>query len=303
MTDLPLRRYSNQAPDTTLTADLLVGAFVASVTTVDGFPPVPFTIEIETEIMQVTLIAGLDLTVDRAYDGSVAAFTHLSGVTVRHVLTADDFSHRWQDVILDRDHGLFDDEFDDGDDSAYTKVVLGTTTWIEANGVYSVIFKDQAADDVSAQLKTISGMAIGSGIQTCVRVMGTDDRAYAGVVLSSGFTTTSNVVYLFVYSRPGGATLAAGMISGTFTDATTSHFDDDFGAMVGGWIHLRLVWVSISQFRGYFSLDGVSWTDFGVGIQVITGIDPPTHFGVGVSSWGSSVDKLATFEYLRVWEP
>jgi len=253
--------------------------------------------------MRVTLITGLVLTVDRAYDNSIAAFPHLSGSTVRHVLTENDFTHKWQDVIVSRDLGVFDDEFDDSDDSAYTTVVLGTTTWIEANGVYSVIFKDQAIPEVSAQLKTISGMAIGSQIETAVRVMGTTERAYAGVVLSSGFTTTSNVVYLFVNSRPDSTTLNAGMRSGTFSSPTTIHFDDNFGAMVGGWIHLRLVWVSISQFRGYFSLDGVSWTDFGVGIQVITGIDPPTHFGIGVSSWGSSVDKLATFEYLRVREP
>lgn len=303
MADLALRHYSNQAPDTTLTADLLVGGLVASVTTVSGYPPVPFTIEIETEILRVTLITGLDLTVDRAYDGSVAAFTHLSGVTVRHVLTSDDFEHRWQDVIVSRDYGVFDDEFDDGDDSAYSKVVLGTTTWIEDNGVYSSIFSDQAADEVSSQLRTIGTMAIGSGIQTALRVLGTTDNAYAGVTLSSGFTTTSSVVFLHVFTKPDSADIGIGLRSGTFLAATTSNFTADIGAIIGGWIHLRLIWVSINQFRGYFSLDGVSWTDFGEGIFVITGIDPPTHMGLGVSSWGSSVDKLATFEYFRVWEP
>ena len=303
MTDLALRRYSNQAPNTTLTVQQEVVDLTMTVASVSGFPIVPFTIECEQEIQRVTNITGLVLTVDRAYDGSIAAGVHPASALVRHVLTADDFTHRWQDVIVSRDYGLFDDEFDDLDNSAYTQVTLGTATWLEANGVQSAVFQGQAANEVSGQIKTIGAMAIGSGIQTAVRVMGPDDYAYAGIVLSSGFTTTDSVVYLHVFATPSAQELTIGLRSGTFAAASTSHYTDTIGGMISGWIHLRLIWVGINQFRGWYSLDGVSWTDFGYGIWGILGISPPTFYGLGVSSWGGTLDKLATFEYLRIWEP
>lgn len=302
MADLELRRYSNLAPETTLNGSITDSATSLTVDGASGFPAVPFTIEIEGEVMLVTDKSGNDFTVTRAYDGSISPFPHGDGATVKHVLTADDFDHRWQDVIVTPNYDDLDDEFDDGDNSGLAGVTpSGSVTWTESNGVLSAKFSGQSTNDCVAKVKTISTLGIGSGVQTAVRMMADSDFVLAGPLFSSGGTTTDSVVWQSPYQQNTAAPVTA-LRSGTFTNVNTTHYTDQFG-IVGGWLHMRLVWVGVNQFRAWYSIDGVSWTDFGKGAYVITGINPPTRMGVGVSAWGGSADKLATFEYLRIWTP
>lgn len=304
MSDLPLRRYSNQAPETALNGSITASALTLDVDTASGFPDPPFTIEVEGEVMLVTDVAGLTFTVERAYDGSVPAAVHPDDAVVKHVLTADDFDHRWQDVIVTPNwDSTVDDEFDDQDASTLGQVSLGTTAWTEANGVLSCLYSGQTTSQVAARVQTLSTVGIGSGVQSAVRIMAATDSARAGVLFSSGGTTTDSVVWQYATLSPSAATLTLGLRSGTFNVASTQHISISMEPMVSGWIHMRLVWVSVNTFRAWWSPDGVSWSHFGQGNFTITGINPPTRMGVGVSAVNGSGDKMATFEYLRIWSP
>ena len=305
MADLQLRRYSNQAPETTLNGSVSVTDTSLAVVTASGFPAAPFTIEIEGEIILVGAKSGTTLSsLQRGYDGSIPAEAHPDGATVKHVLTANDFTHRWQDTVVSRDWGDLDDEFDDGDHSALASVrPSGSVTWTEANGVLSAVFSGQGNADCVAKVKTISTLGIGSGVQTAVRVGAVNNYAMAGPIFSAGGTTTDSVVWQFAYLAPTtDAYIHFDLRSGIFSNVNVTSFSDG-GLWSSGWIHMRLVWTGINSFRAWWSTDGVSWTDFGKGAFSITGINPPTRMGVGVSSWGGATQATASFEYLRVWTP
>lgn len=303
MSDLKLRRYSNQAPETTLDGAISAADQSLTITGGSGWPSVPFTVRIESEVVLVTAVSGNDWTIEREYDDSIPASVHPDGSTIKHVLVADDFDHRWQDVLVTRPYGDTDDEFDDGDHSGLAKVTLGSTAWTESNGILSCLFSGQSTDETAAALESLSTIGIGSGVQTAVRLMTREDTANAGPIFSSGGTTTDSVIWQHASLVPGSSELNLVLRSGTYADTSTSHFSVTMDPMIGGWIHMRLVWVSVNTFRAWWSPDGISWSDFGQGSFAIAGVNPPTRMGVGVSARGGSGDKIASFEYLRVWSP
>ncbi len=303
MPDLQLRRYANTAPVTNLDGAITASAPTLTVNGASGFPPVPFTIKIESEIMQVTDVTGLVFTVDRAFDNSLPAAGHGDNSEVKHVLTEDDFNHRNQDVIHTPPFNQHDDEFDDNSD-ALTKVSLGSATWTEDYGVQSVVFSGQAVGEVSASIKSIALAGIGEGVETTVRVLGASNDLRVGPLFSSGGTTTDSMVWQHIHYQPDSGQVTLKLRSGTFLNAATEHFTDLASGGIHSSIYMRLVWVSVNAFRAWWSIDGVGWTDFGKGTIFVTGVNPPTRFGLGVSAWGSgTTDKLASFDYLRIWAP
>lgn len=301
MSDLRLRRYSNQAPETQLNGAISASATSLTVVTSNGFPSAPFTIECEGEIMLVTDVAGLVFTVQRAYDGSIPAAIHPDASTIKHVLTADDFDHQSREVIHSPLWGTHDDEFDDSTNSLTKVLPSGTATFTEAYGVHSALFTGQSTNDVVGSVKSIATLGVSLGVQTSIRAMAASNYVYAGPVFSSGSTTTDSVVWLHAIITSSG-NISVALRSGTFTNVSTSHFSFAVSPLLADRLHMRLNWVGVNQYRGWFSIDGVSWTDFGQGVFVILGINPPTRFGAGVSSWGTSGDKLAAFDYLRIIE-
>lgn len=305
MSDLELRRFSNAAQETTLNGGISASSTSLDVATASGYPEAPFTIDIEGEIILVGSKSGTTFSgLTRSYDGSSSASAHSDGTTVKHVLTADDFDHRWQDVLVTYPHGDTDNEFDDGDASNLTEVdPTGTTTWTESNGVLSVVFSGQSSNDIAASVETISTIGIGSGVQTAARAIASEDYAYFGPLFSGGGTTTDNVVFQATVLEPDSSNMTLKLLSGTFTAASTEHFSLTVDPWAVGWVHMRLVWVGINSFRAWWSPDGVSWTDFDQGVFAITGINPPTRKGVGVSAWGGTEDKIASFDYTRIWSP
>jgi hypothetical protein len=299
LSDFQLRRYSNQPVPTTTVGSVNISSTSITVASASGYPAAPFTIKIEDEVMLVTAKAGTVFTVEREFDGSSPAAIHPSGSPVEHVLTADDFSHRWQDVIVTRTHGLIDNEFDDGDSSDLSSVTLGSATWTESNGVLSGLASGQTSGQLAAQLTSLSSIPIGTGIQAGMR-LGSFNVGKAGIVLASGVSTSHTMVFQGLSTSAG--VLSAELRSGTFSAASTQHFTDTI-YVHSGWVHLRLVWVSVNLFRAWWSIDGVSMTDASHGSFAITGISPPNYMGVATSSWGGSGDTMSTFEYLRIWEP
>lgn len=92
---MSVRNYSSVAAETTLQSGVNDVATVILVNSTLGLPAAPFTLAVDygaatEELMDVTSVAGLSLTVTRAVDGTAAA-THGAGAKVRHVSSARDF--------------------------------------------------------------------------------------------------------------------------------------------------------------------------------------------------------------------
>lgn len=91
------RNYSSVAVETTLTSAVSSGATSIVVGATTGFPSAPFTIIVDKdtaseEVMEVTNIAGLTLTVSRGsgVDGT-SAVAHDAGAKVQHGVSARDY--------------------------------------------------------------------------------------------------------------------------------------------------------------------------------------------------------------------
>lgn len=87
--------YSSTARASELAAPVTQSATVLPVSSVTGFPAPPFTLVVDAaqeseEIVTVTGVAGLNLTVVRGEDGT-AAVPHLTGAICRHAATGRDF--------------------------------------------------------------------------------------------------------------------------------------------------------------------------------------------------------------------
>lgn len=94
---MTVRFYSSIAQQTTLTGTYSPSSTVIAVAGTTGFPSsTPFTLSLDygapnEELVDVTSVAGLSLTVTRAVDGT-SATTHNAGAVVRHVSSARDFA-------------------------------------------------------------------------------------------------------------------------------------------------------------------------------------------------------------------
>ncbi|HEY6021927.1 MAG TPA: hypothetical protein VIY48_19285 [Candidatus Paceibacterota bacterium] len=92
---MALRYYSSTAQETTLMTPVTGSTTVISVASTTGFPgTTPFTLALDyesatNELVDVTLIAGTNLTVTRGVDGT-SATSHNAGARVRHVTSARD---------------------------------------------------------------------------------------------------------------------------------------------------------------------------------------------------------------------
>lgn len=91
------RFYSSTALETTLTNSITPSTTIIQVAATTGFPgSLPYTLALDygasaMELVEVTGVAGLNLTVTRSIDGTSAA-SHNAGAAVRHVSSARDFT-------------------------------------------------------------------------------------------------------------------------------------------------------------------------------------------------------------------
>lgn len=106
------RFYSSIAPATTLTSGVNAVATTISVVSTAGLPgTTPYTLSLDygvagEELVDVTAVAGLNLTVTRGVDGTSAA-SHNTGATVRHVTSARDFTEsRTHEASASAVHGV-----------------------------------------------------------------------------------------------------------------------------------------------------------------------------------------------------
>ena len=104
-------QYSSTALDTSLTGGVTASGTSIAVAATTGFPvATPFTLAIDPgtgseELVSVTGVSGLTLTVTRAYD-STTGVTHSAGAVVRHVHAAIDFRNsRLHEAATSAVHG------------------------------------------------------------------------------------------------------------------------------------------------------------------------------------------------------
>jgi len=297
---MALRRYSNVSVITALNGGITAGATTLDVQNTTGYPEAPFSIEIENEVILVgNVSANTFQSLERGFDGTAAA-AHADTAQVEHVAIADDFNHRWQELILNKPRNPWDDEFDaDAVDSAWTaRSVSGTSTWTAENGSLSAIYNTQGAAEMDGQLKTVS-IVSPSHIETGVRLFGHQtDYLIGGLVFTDGVSNTSNVAMSYVQDYQGQLSVkqASGLQNAISVEDTLN-----VTAGPGLWLYMRLKWLTTNTFNSEWSLDGTTWTDFGWGN--FTTAFTPSYAGVFVTSWGGTAEgRISTFEYFRVWE-
>jgi len=97
------RYYSAIAQDTTVTSGITSSSTSVTVAATTGFPGTyPFALALDygnalEEIVDVTNVAGLTLTITRGVN-STTAVAHAAGATVRHVITARDMTEASQHI-------------------------------------------------------------------------------------------------------------------------------------------------------------------------------------------------------------
>ena len=162
---MPARNYSNTSIVTTLNGTITAGATSLIVTADTGYPAVPFTIQIEDEVILVTARTGVNFsTVTRGYDGTTGV-GHDTGVDVKHVVVALDYVGRPEvtDIVA-----LYDDE----DQARVVVETNGDITVYKDNGSSVALLWDQSdgAFDVAGLIRAASGWYLeleassGSGI-------------------------------------------------------------------------------------------------------------------------------------------
>ena len=91
------RYFSSTAVETTLTSSISNSATTIPVASTSGFPAqTPYTLildegTVDEEVVTVTAVASLNLTVTRGVDGT-SAVSHSNGGTVKHGVSARDFN-------------------------------------------------------------------------------------------------------------------------------------------------------------------------------------------------------------------
>jgi hypothetical protein len=173
----------------------------------------------------------------------------------------------------------------------------GTATWTQDRNVLSLAWEDQAGGESVVRAYSLTPTSAPVTIEAAIKVMTqTSEAVVAGVCFLDGATTTSNMAAAgwdpdVTYTRTQ---------SGTVTVLANVDYKT-MAASAFGIVYIRLVWTAADTFKASFSIDGVSWSSFG--LAALSKAMTPSHIGVyGWGQVGATNVALATFEYVRVTE-
>lgn len=294
------RNYSNSAVATALASGITPSATTLTVNSASGYPTVPFTIRCEFEIILVGAKSGTTFSsLTRGFDGT-AAVSHTAGALVEHRAVAEDFSFRRIDPVNDKTStNSFSDHFDDASlASAWQSVTpTGSATWTEGKDVLSVKCVSQASQDCAGLIKSLGALSYPVVLTTAIRQLSVPNFGMAGLLFSNGVTSAANVIWAMPYFDTS-AGFNHSFRTGTFDNISSVIITERRNQMWSGWLYQRLIWRATNTWSYEVSPDGVTWTDYGNGNETFA--MTPTHFGFGVSSWGSTLDQIASFEYFDV---
>lgn len=196
------RFYSSTAQQTTLTGGITPSDTTMAVASTAGFPgSLPYTLAVDygssgMELVEVTGVASLTLTITRAIDGTSGA-SHSVGAVVRHVASARDFTDsRTHEDASTNVHGL-----------AGGAAVVGTTS---TQTLTNKTLSSGVLSGTFTGTKTFSGPTTFSDVAN-LNAGGALTGTFSGTPTFSGAVTFSSTAALG----------AGGSMAGTFTGAPT----------------------------------------------------------------------------------
>lgn len=235
---MTLRNYSSTAASTTLTSGVSAANTSILVAATTGFPAAPFIIAVDAgaaaqELMLVTNVAGLTLTVTRGYDSTVAV-THDVGAVVQHSHGAIDFREANTHVNATSGvHGTTGDLVGTMDTQTLTgkTVALGSNTISGTKAQFNAAMTDadfKTSTDTefsawAAYTPTLSGATQGNGTVTGGYVqIGKTVHFWAKFTLGS--TSTMGTYVGCGLPVPARSAAAFGALSSMITDAGSTSY-------------------------------------------------------------------------------
>lgn len=294
---------------------LLATTVNSSITTVvvangSTFPLANFRILVELELMFCTSRSSNTLTVVRGIEGTTGA-SHTSGVAVNHLITAGSLTAIKADLFATMGHGrpptsgnTYGDEFDDENFSGWTSVVPGspTITPVEQDKFMSILHPGGGSTNniFHSYMKSCGSLSAGDWISMTFRQwMGNsnypqvtlwfaDGATYgAGNQVGYAFSPNESQLVIRANTNYNNQTAFNGGGPGSTNNLTTLGYD----------MSLKLVYQGSNTYDGYWSLDGVNWTQSHTGTSC--GSFTPNYCGFGYTPWGCAYPSVASFRNFR----
>lgn len=192
-----------------------------------------------------------------------------------------------------------DDFFDDATLSGTAVTPTGTATWTEKRDLLSVLATSVSSGDAACRLWALTPTSAPVTIETRVK-WGVVENNTIGLCFTDGTTATDEIAACAI-EYFGDYNLYFKELAGTITSFNSGvNNNADILRRSSDVIYMRCVWTAANTFENSWSLDGVSWHDFGAGSFSRT--MTPTHFGLFVCTNGDADPILASFDYIRVNE-
>lgn len=258
--------YSNTAVPTTLAGNISAGATTVSVLSTVGFPTVPYIIAIDygastEELVKVTSVAGLALTVERGF-GSTSAQTHSLGAVVRPVYNAVDATDFRTHEDSTAAHGA-------------TGAVVGTTT--------TQTLTNKTLTSPTLNTPTVNSMTFNGTVTGGVDIVGDDPNEQTFTVTAAG----GQSIEIVDVKRAGVSVFTVNQLGNTAIGGDLSWTADP------GWTTYTPTWTaSVNPVLGNGTITG-RYRKFGrtVHLQIDLTMGSTTTYGTG--AWTLSLPVAA----------
>jgi hypothetical protein len=194
-----------------------------------------------------------------------------------------------------------DDEFSSNTIANWTGVTpTGVSgTWAIENHCLGVQFTGSTGTPALCKLKALT-IADGEWLETCMRSITTaNNYTMVGLIMTNGTSTGSSAMALTTYQSSVAGEITIRVDTGTIASLTSTALSQTVKSDTkSGAFRLRLKRVSSTAYKWYVAPEsGTPFYDWG--LSTVNPGFTPTHGGLWVSTWGSSHNALASFDYYR----